>query len=106
MTLYFINVLLVGFLLVRYAHRVAGPVYRYEEVLSGMSVCSKNVYVALRPTDYFPEVGKNIEKLCRSIEKDLDDLENVAQDLSSCDQDGLPQHANVMKSVLKRVRLS
>jgi hypothetical protein len=104
LTLYFVNVLLVGFLLVRYAHRVAGPIYRYEEALAGMSVCSKKVYVTLRPADYFPEVGKSIEKLCRSVEKDLDDLENVAKVISSNDQNGLQQHANTMKSVLARVR--
>jgi len=102
--LYFVNVLLVGFLLLRYAHRVAGPVYRYEEMLEGMSVSSRKVHASLRPTDYFPEVGKSIERLCSSIEKDLDNLENVAERLSASEYDDLQQHANAMKSVLARVR--
>lgn len=105
-TLYLVNVLLVGFLVLRYAHRVAGPVFRYEESLSTMSAGNKKESMTIRPTDYFPEVGVSIEKLYNNIENNLDELEKVTEALSRSGEGDVQQHATTLKSVLERVRAS
>lgn len=100
--LYLINIVLVMFLVTRYAHRVAGPVYRYERTLSGITIGSKKVCVNLRDGDYFPEVATGIEKLCNSIEQDLTDLEMVANSLTHHSHDDIKKHAESLKSVMQR----
>ncbi len=101
--LYIANVVLVGFLVMRYAHRVAGPVYRYERTLSGITIGSKKVCLQLRSGDYFPEVGQGIEKLCNSVEQDLNVLEDVADSLADISVGDVKQHAESLKSVMRRI---
>lgn len=101
--LYIINVAIVAFLVMRYSHRVAGPVYRYERILSGITIGSKKICLKLRPGDYFPEVAQGIEKLCNTVEEDLNELENVADSLSGHSDGAVKRHAETMKSVMQRV---
>lgn len=104
LVLYIINIILVGFLLLRYAHRVAGPVYRYIKAVHDLTSGCLRCKVPLRPNDYFVELGSNIETLASTLRTHLEQVEAAARAIvespESCDQ--MRKHARNICTIISR----
>ncbi|MDH5633006.1 MAG: hypothetical protein OEZ10_08420 [Gammaproteobacteria bacterium] len=104
LALYVVNIVLVGFLLLRYAHRVAGPVYRYIKAVHDLAGGCFRCVVPLRPNDYFVELGGSIEALAGNLSTHLKQVETAARAIAENPGSGdeMRKHARNICAIVSR----
>jgi methyl-accepting chemotaxis protein len=77
---------IVGFFVVyrinlKASHRIAGPIYRFQEVLNAIEVGDLGTEVQIRDKDEFPEVAEQFNKTLKQLRQHINDAQHLAKNL-------------------------
>lgn len=104
--IYILNFGLVYGFIVYYTHRIAGPVYRFDLVLSDMADGKIGHTIKLRKRDYFGDVGTRINDVTSKLSVTFEELYEIQKSLiQHAEQSGdeaLKKHAQDIGQVISQ----
>lgn len=86
----FIAVIATGFLGVFFLHRVAGPVYRFGQILKRIARGEVPDEIQLRPRDFFKETAEDINHVIKFLKKRDNAIQQVNDSVNEIELDKLP----------------
>jgi methyl-accepting chemotaxis protein len=89
----FLAVIATGFLGVFFLHRVAGPVYRFGQVMKRIVHGELPNEVTLRPRDFFKDTAEDLNKIIRFLKKRDAAIQKVQDCLNDINHEVLPSEA-------------
>lgn len=72
---------MIGFHSIRVSHRMAGPIYRFKEVLKAVQKGDLTTHSTLRKGDFFVDLMDEINKATTSLSKGYQDLKDTDKKL-------------------------
>ena len=99
----FIAVIATGFLGVFFLHRVAGPVYRFGQILRRIGHGEIPNEIQLRPRDFFKETAEEINHVIRFLKKRESTIKQIIEDVQEIEEQNLPAE---VRERISRIRSS
>ena len=75
--------IVVAFLTMRYTHRVAGPIYRFEKALEEMKAGDFSSRIVLRDRDELKEIADSFNAVNRGLSARIEGMRAAAADVNS-----------------------
>lgn len=104
----FLAVIATGFLGVFFLHRVAGPVYRFGQVMKRIAQGEIPNEIQLRPRDFFKETAEEINHVIRNLKRKDQTFQRLHEYLEVIDPEKVPselkEKISQVRSTLKQLR--
>ena len=106
----FLAIVTTGFFGVLFLHRVAGPVYRFRQVLKRIARGEIPNEVQLRPHDFFKETAEEINYVIRNLKKKDQNLQRIYEHIEGIPVEKVPpelkEKVQQIRSALNQLRKS
>jgi len=79
----FIFLILIGLLSLFLSHRIAGPIYRFQEILQEAEKGNLSQAVHLRKTDEFKELSKDFNLFLKNLSSQFNEIKSLANTLQA-----------------------
>jgi len=103
---YIFNFGLVYGFIVYYTHRIAGPIYRFDMVLTEISAGKLGSVIKLRKRDYFGDVGERINNVATKIGSTIEELKTInnhlARHAEQANDETLKKHLQEIEQVINQ----